>query len=201
SPRTVRCADGARMRSRNWTRRYEQPSDAAPPLRQCGERRQRPHANPPLRHCERSDAIQGVAPCRPGLPRRFAPRNDDEYIWSKVARAPEPRSMTPVWRNRTIGLALAAAVYALDQWIKNLALGPWRLREVGVIDLLPFFDLRWTQNFGVSLGMFEATSPEMRWALVAVTGLIALVVLVWLLRERSMWDIAGLALILGGALG
>ena len=109
--------------------------------------------------------------------------------------------MSPVWRNRVIGLVIAAAVYALDRWIKALVVGPWRLREVEVIELLPFFDLRWTRNFGVSLGMFEATSIEMRWALVAVTGLIAVVVLVWLLRERLMADIAGLALILGGALG
>ena len=90
--------------------------------------------------------------------------------------------MTPVWRNRLIGLVIAAAVYALDRWIKALVVGPWRLREVEVIELLPFFDLRWTRNFGVSLGMFEATSIEMRWALVAVTGLIAVVVLAWLLR-------------------
>src|SRR5690554_3342339 len=110
-------------------------------------------------------------------------------------------AVTPVWRNRAIGLGLAATIFVLDQWIKALALGPWNLREVGVIDLLPFFDLRWTQNFGVSLGMFEATSPEMRWALVGVTGLIAAVVFVWMLRERAMWDIAGLALILGGAIG
>ena len=41
----------------------------------------------------------------------------------------------------------------------------------------------------------------MRWILVAVTGLIAVVVFVWLLRERKFADIAGLALILGGALG
>jgi signal peptidase II len=100
-----------------------------------------------------------------------------------------------------IGLALAAAIYLLDQWIKGLVTGPWNLREVGVIDLLPFFDLRWTQNFGVSLGLFEATSPEMRWGLVAVTGLIAAVVFVWMLRERSLFEISGLALILGGALG
>ena len=112
-----------------------------------------------------------------------------------------PKHPSGVWRNRLLGLALAAAIYLLDQWIKGLVTGPWRLSEVGVIDLLPFFDLRWTQNFGVSLGMFEATSPEMRWALVAVTAGIALVVFVWLLRERAMWDIAGLALILGGALG
>jgi signal peptidase II len=105
------------------------------------------------------------------------------------------------WRNRAIGLALAAAIYLLDQWIKGLVTGPWNLREVGVIDLLPFFDLRWTQNFGVSLGMFEATSPEMRWGLVALTGLIAAVVFVWMLRERSLFEITGLGLILGGALG
>lgn len=109
--------------------------------------------------------------------------------------------MTAVWRNRLIGLALAAAVCALDQWIKGLVLGPWNLREVGKIDLLPFFDLTWTQNFGISLGLFEATTAEARWLLVAVTGLIALVVLVWLLRERSLGEILGLALILGGALG
>ena len=109
--------------------------------------------------------------------------------------------MTPVWRNRAIGLVLAAVVYGLDRWVKGMVVGPWNLREAGVIDLLPFFDLRWTQNFGVSLGMFEATSPEMRWALVGVTGLIAAVVFVWLLRERKLWEIAPLALILGGALG
>src|SRR5688500_1114691 len=111
------------------------------------------------------------------------------------------RPMTPVWRNRTIGLFLAAVVYGLDRWVKGMVVGPWRLPQVGVIDLLPFFDLRWTQNFGVSLGYFAATSPEMRWGLVAVTGGIALVVFVWLLRERHLFDIAGLGLILGGALG
>ena len=109
--------------------------------------------------------------------------------------------MTPASRNRAIGLALAAAIFLLDTWIKRLVLGPWNLREVGKIDLLPFFDLTWTQNFGVSLGLFPANSSEMRWGLVAMTGLIAVAVLVWLLRERKLWDIAGLALILGGALG
>ena len=110
--------------------------------------------------------------------------------------------MSPTSRNRTIGLVLAAAIYALDRWVKGLVEGPLGLRFEGDhMDLLPFFDLTRTHNLGVSLGYFAATSPEMRWALVAVTGLIALVVLVWLLRERRLWDIAGLALILGGALG
>ena len=109
--------------------------------------------------------------------------------------------MTPVWRNRAIGLAIAAVIYAADQWVKWHVTWTLRLRDRQVIDLLPFFDLRWTENYGVSFGMFEAHSMEARWMLVALTALIALVVTVWLLRERLMGDILGLSLILGGALG
>ena len=104
-------------------------------------------------------------------------------------------------RSRVIGLAIAAAIFAVDQWLKWLVITPLRLREVQVVDLLPFFDLRYTENRGVSLGMFEATSMEMRWMLVALTAAIALVVLVWMFREHKFGDIAGLGLILGGALG
>ena len=104
-------------------------------------------------------------------------------------------------KNRLIGLAIAVIVCAADQYIKWLVRVPLELREKGVIELIPFFDLRWTQNFGVSLGMFEATSVEMRWILVLVTALIAVVVAIWMMREKAMGDILGLALILGGALG
>ena len=104
-------------------------------------------------------------------------------------------------RNRLIGLTLALIVCSADQYIKWLVRVPLELRERQVIELIPFFDLRWTQNFGVSLGMFEATSVEMRWILVLVTAAIALVVLVWMMRERALGDILGLGLILGGALG
>jgi len=104
-------------------------------------------------------------------------------------------------RNRLIGLSIAALIFAADQIIKWMVITPLRLREVLVIDLLPFFDLRYTENRGVSLGMFEATSTEMRWLLVLVTAVIALVVLVWMFREKLLGDIAGLGMILGGALG
>ena len=109
--------------------------------------------------------------------------------------------MNRITRNRLIGLILAAAIFAVDRFVKGLMLGPLQLREVGHIELIPFFDLTWTQNYGVSLGMLTATSAEMRWILVGMTGLIALVVLVWMMREKRMWDIAALAFILGGALG
>jgi signal peptidase II len=104
-------------------------------------------------------------------------------------------------RNRIVGLGIAALVFAVDRWIKGLMTGPLQLRDVHRIELLPFFDLSWTENRGVSLGMLTAQSMEMRWMLVAVTALIALVVLIWMLREKLLVDIAALALVLGGALG
>jgi signal peptidase II len=104
-------------------------------------------------------------------------------------------------RNRLIGLGLAALVAIVDQVVKWYVIGPLNLRQVRHIDLLPFFDLTYTENPGVSLGLFEANSMETRWLLVAVTAAIALVVLVWMMREKLMGDIAGLALICGGAIG
>ncbi|HAU22317.1 MAG TPA: signal peptidase II, partial [Erythrobacter sp.] len=106
-------------------------------------------------------------------------------------------------RNRVIGLAIAGVIFAADQFVKWLVLVPLDLRRQPnqVIDLLPFFDLRYTENRGISLGLLEATSTEMRWVLVGVTALIALVVLVWMFREKLLGDIIGLSMILGGALG
>ncbi|MEO0031893.1 MAG: signal peptidase [Pseudomonadota bacterium] len=102
---------------------------------------------------------------------------------------------------RAWGYALALVVFAIDRAVKALVTGPLDLERVGAITLLPIFDLRYTQNFGVSLGMFTATSAEMRWGLIAVTGLIAAGVAFWMLREKLAGEIAGLSLVLGGALG
>ena len=102
---------------------------------------------------------------------------------------------------RLIGFVLALVVFAVDQWVKRIVDVDLGMRLGETIDLLPFFDLTRVHNFGVSMGMFTATSPEMRWGLVLVTAAIALVVTIWMLREKAQWDIAGLGLILGGALG
>jgi signal peptidase II len=108
--------------------------------------------------------------------------------------------MTPA-RLRIAGLALAAAIYLTDRGVKGWLLDTAKLRDVRLIELLPFFDLRYTENHGVSLGLLTADSTEMRWLLVALTSAIACGVVVWLLRERNRFDIAGLAMVLGGALG
>ncbi|MEP3052182.1 MAG: signal peptidase II [Erythrobacter sp.] len=104
-------------------------------------------------------------------------------------------------RNRILGLALAAVIAVVDQLIKWYVIGPLALREVRQIQILPFFDLTYVENRGVSLGLLTAESMEMRWALVAMTALIALVVLVWMMREKLLGDSLSLGLILGGAIG
>ncbi|WP_298470569.1 signal peptidase II [uncultured Erythrobacter sp.] len=104
-------------------------------------------------------------------------------------------------RNRMIGLALALFIGLIDQVVKWYVIKPLDLRVVKNIELLPFFDLTYVENRGMSLGMFQASTMEMRWALVLLTAAIALVVFVWMMREKLLGDILGLAMILGGAIG
>jgi signal peptidase II len=109
--------------------------------------------------------------------------------------------MSTTVRNRLLGFVLALLIFGADQyvkWVIDVRLG---MRRNDTIELLPIFSLTRTHNFGVSLGMFTAQSQEMRWGLVAVTGLIALGVTVWLLREKRLGDILPLGMVLGGAIG
>ena len=106
-----------------------------------------------------------------------------------------------VWRHRTTGLAIAAGIALVDQLVKLWLLGPMRLRERGVIDIVSFFDLRYAENRGISYGFLTADSLESRILLFGMTGLIALGVLIWMLREKRFGDIVALALVLGGAVG
>jgi signal peptidase II len=109
--------------------------------------------------------------------------------------------MNPVLRNRLIGLVIAVVLFAADQAYKAYILNGLQLELGQSHYLLPIFNYTLTHNYGVSLGLFTAASDTQRWALVAVTGVIAVIVTVWMLRERTLADIGALALILGGALG
>ena len=109
--------------------------------------------------------------------------------------------MSRVGRNRVAGLLVAALVFAADVTVKWLVTMKLDLVNRGLIDLSPWFDLRWAQNYGVSFSMLTANSVEMRWLLVALTGLIALGVSVWMMREKAFGETAALGLVLGGALG
>lgn len=105
-------------------------------------------------------------------------------------------------KSRWIGLAVAFAVFLVDQFTKYYVTGPLGLNyQDASLTVLPIFDLRFVKNVGVSLGLFPASGQLMRWALVAVTGVIAAGVLWWMLKERKQADIVALGLVLGGAVG
>ena len=108
-----------------------------------------------------------------------------------------------VRRNRAFGYTLAFLVFLLDQATKWVVSVPLALRDQHekLIEITSFFNLRWVENRGVSLGQLTATSDAMRWGLVALTTGIALFVAIWLWREKRRDDAWGLALVLGGALG
>ncbi len=102
---------------------------------------------------------------------------------------------------RKFGFAIALIVFALDQLTKWIVAGPLELQSVGQIVLLPIFDLSWTENYGISLGLLNAETEVGRWLLVALTGAIAIGVAFWIGREKQRGDQLALGMVLGGALG
>lgn len=118
-----------------------------------------------------------------------------------VEASQSPSGTALIKSNRMLGLVLAALVFALDQASKWVVIEMLELPRRRVIELLSFFDLRWVENPGVSMGLLVASTDTQRWLLVALTATIAMVVLVWLWRETNRGDSVALSLVLGGALG
>ncbi len=103
---------------------------------------------------------------------------------------------------RITGFVLAALIFVADQAVKALVVGPLGIDSLGdAREVTSFFDLRFVQNTGVSLGFLQATSDTARWLLVALTAAIAAGVAWWMVREKARGDVLALGLVLGGALG
>ena len=104
--------------------------------------------------------------------------------------------------SRHPGYVVALLVFAADQLTKWLVTGPLGIDRVGEQQwILPFFNLTFTQNFGISLGQLEARSATGQWILIAVTSAIAIGVAWWIAREKQRGDQLALGMVLGGALG
>jgi signal peptidase II len=106
-------------------------------------------------------------------------------------------------RTRAFAFFIAGLVFLIDQIVKWVVTYPLSLQRqpFQTIELFDFFDLRWVENNGVSLGLLSADSEAGRWLLVAMTAAIATFVSAWMWRERRRDDSTALALVLGGALG
>jgi signal peptidase II len=110
-------------------------------------------------------------------------------------------------KSRTWAIGAAACIFITDQLTKWIVTGPLNLRNqvngdtVGQIHVLPIFNLTWTENRGISLGLLTAEGELGRWLLVAMTAAIAGGIAWWITHEHKRWDQLALGLVLGGALG
>jgi len=98
---------------------------------------------------------------------------------------------------------LMLAVFGLDRWTKSLILSKFDLNDaITLID--GFFDITYVQNTGVAFSIFSSiNSPAKSVMLSFFTAGAAVMVVVYSLRSPAQDRLlqAGLALILGGALG
>jgi len=104
-------------------------------------------------------------------------------------------------KSRSFAIGVAAAIFIADQLTKWLVTGPLQLQAVRQIYVLPFFNLTWTENRGISLGLLTANGEVGRWLLVGMTAVIAGGIAWWITHEHKRGDQVALGMVLGGALG
>lgn len=122
---------------------------------------------------------------------------------SPAAAVPPSGSAPAVSSIRRYGVIVAVVIAIVDQLLKYWVTDILDLPARGGfgIEITSFFNLTFTQNFGVSMGFFHADSVTMRWALVAMTVAISIFVAVWMWREKARDDVIALGMVLGGAVG
>lgn len=101
------------------------------------------------------------------------------------------------------GLVVILLVLALDQASKYWILESLRLpeRPLGQIVLSPLFSLSYVENRGVSFGLLKAGSGFQAWALAGLSLAITTLFGFWLARATRFWQVLGLSLAIGGAIG
>ena len=99
-----------------------------------------------------------------------------------------------------LGIAIAAAVLALDQLSKWFMVA-YVMDPPKTIAVTSFFNLILTFNRGISFGMFSSTANAGPWLLSAVALAISAFFLVLLWRTKQTWEASAIGGVIGGALG
>jgi signal peptidase II len=113
----------------------------------------------------------------------------------------EPPGKSPwLWGPRSpLGLGCALAIVAADQAHKGWMLGVYGIHEGERIALLPFLDIVFVINPGISWGLFSHRAGG-QWFWMALAGVAVLAMAVWLARGVSSALVAiSVGLIMGGA--
>jgi signal peptidase II len=99
-----------------------------------------------------------------------------------------------------LGLSLATATIAIDQAHKWWMLAVYGMREGDRVAVLPFLDLEFVRNTGVSYGLFTMNSTMGQWFWASFAALAVCAMAIWLARGVTTRLVAAsLGLIMGGA--
>ena len=99
-----------------------------------------------------------------------------------------------------LGLSLALSIVVLDQAHKWWMLSVFDIQSKGRVRVLPFLDLEFVKNTGVSYGLFLQNSRQGQWILASFAGLAVCAMAIWLARGVTTRLVAiSLGLIMGGA--
>lgn len=97
--------------------------------------------------------------------------------------------------------AVALVVIIFDQWTKALAVSGLEYNEKEVVT--SFFNITLRYNYGVAFSIFDDINGGQRWPLAALAAAVSIALVVWIAKsgKKLNFEIVGLALILGGAIG
>ena len=99
-----------------------------------------------------------------------------------------------------LGLSLATAIIVIDQVHKWWMLSVFDIQNKGRVAVLPFLDLEYVKNTGVSYGLFLQNTRQGQWILASFAGLAVCAMAIWLARGVTNKLVAiSLGLIMGGA--
>ena len=98
----------------------------------------------------------------------------------------------------SLGLGIAAAVTALDQWVKWYVVTQL-MQPPRAIVLTDWLNLVMAWNHGISFGLFSGDAVP--YALIGVALAVVGVLVVWLIRDPRASAAVWLGLVIGGAVG
>ncbi len=97
-----------------------------------------------------------------------------------------------------LGFAVMLASVSIDQAHKWWMLLIYDIQSRGRVSILPFLDLIYAHNTGISYGLLSGTGPLI---LIGFSLILIVIMGLWLAQNDTKLVAAGLGLIMGGALG
>ena len=96
---------------------------------------------------------------------------------------------------------IAVFVILLDQAVKTYVTEAMHLATLGSVPLLGPLRLTMVWNRGVTFGLLRADTQAVRWILAAFALIVAAVLAWWARSQTRLLPLAGIGLIVGGAIG